>query len=60
MDKNNFKLINNISFWKSEITISPVESGSTNQNFLVNNGSRNNEFTKNEEKILLENYFEKN
>ena len=40
MDKNNIELINNIGFWKSKITISPVEGGITNQNFLVNDGSR--------------------
>ena len=40
MDKNSITLINNISFWKSNITISPVEGGITNQNFLVNDGSR--------------------
>ena len=40
MDKNNIELINNIGFWKSEITISPVEGGITNKNFLVNDGSR--------------------
>ena len=39
MDKNNIELINNIGFWKSKITISPVEGGITNQNFLVNDGS---------------------
>ena len=39
MDKNNIELINNIGFWKSKITISPVEVGITNQNFLVNDGS---------------------
>ena len=40
MDKNNIELINNIDFWKSKITISPVEGGITNQNFLVNDGFR--------------------
>ena len=40
MDKNNIELINNIGFWKNKITISPVEGGITNQNFLVNDGSR--------------------
>ncbi len=40
MDKNSVALINNISFWKSDITISPVGGGITNQNFLVNDGSR--------------------
>ena len=39
MDKNNIELINNIGFWKNKITISPVEGGITNQNFLVNDGS---------------------
>ena len=38
MDKNSIELINNIDFWKSKITISPVEGGITNQNFLVNDG----------------------
>ena len=36
---NNIELITNIGFWKSKITISPVEGGITNQNFLVNDGS---------------------
>ena len=40
MDKNSIELINSISFWKTKITISPVEGGITNQNFLVNDGSR--------------------
>ena len=40
MDKNSIELINNIGFWKSEIKISSVEGGITNQNFLVNDGSR--------------------
>ena len=40
MDKNSIALINNISFWKSDITISPVGGGITNQNFLVNDGSK--------------------
>ena len=40
MDKNIIALINNISFWKSDIKISPVGRGITNQNFLVNDGSR--------------------
>ena len=40
MDKNIIALINNISFWKSDIKISPVGGGITNQNFLVNDGSR--------------------
>ena len=39
MDKNSIELINNIGFWKSEIKISSVEGGITNQNFLVNDGS---------------------
>ena len=40
MDKNSIELINNIDFWKSKITIFPVDGGITNQNFLVNDGSK--------------------
>ena len=40
MDKNSIALINNISFWKSDITISTVGGGITNQNFIVNDGSK--------------------
>ena len=40
MDKKSIALIKNISFWKSDITISPVGGGITNQNFLVKDGPK--------------------
>ena len=40
MDKKSIALINNISFWKGDITISSVGGGITNQNFQVTDGSR--------------------
>ena len=40
MDKTIIQFISDIEFWKNSIEISPIKGGITNQNFLVNDGSK--------------------